>query len=107
DEDAASALCSHTASGLNQKTHHTVPAVTGHARWGDAGAGTSAIGLVASLLTLGRAQLFGVRSAVADEPGSPLRWILHGGEPAGETCLKLGRLGNRQATGVALARVPA
>ncbi|MFV0443001.1 MAG: beta-ketoacyl synthase N-terminal-like domain-containing protein [Planctomycetaceae bacterium] len=94
-------------SSESGREHPRIPAVSGQALWGNAGAGSSAIDLVANLLALNRGQLFaapltGECLTDAVRPGEASR-----GESTGTACLKFSRHGDRQVTCVALARVPA
>lgn len=77
--------------------------VSARGRIGQAGAGSSAMELVASLLAMARGELFDSGgSAAADR--SPARTVARRGEPAGESFLKLSQYGRRQASCVAVAK---
>ena len=89
------------------ETGRKLPVVSGRDRWGDGGAGSTAIELVASLLALHNGALFASPPSSASIPDSGLSLVTMAGEAAGENCLKFNRLGSRQATCVALARASA
>lgn len=83
---------------------HGLPWIDARRRCGDAGAGSGAIELAASLLALHHGRLF---ASSGDELACGRGQSAVADAPAGNTGLKLNRLGRRQATCLALARVPA